>query len=286
MLLILLAYALPGLFLDQGPETSAAIKTAGIERVYTDQAAVADRKKVPAPGVQYRTNVASATRVPWVDANGWRFLREPTGKYYYDIPGGPVALAAAEAFAYGADAVIHAAPGELQAFAQMLAFLRKVDHPRLPVLANIGVIDDGSARSGEVLNLLARRNLLFRVLSAPDPKLDLNIQAGPDADNPSLFAAKVRQQLGDEKRLLRIYGSEVVLGLLTGDGRAARLHLLNYGGRKIEGLRIRLRGSYPTAKLMTSDLKSASPADMSIQDGGMEFSIPEMEAYAIVDLER
>src|SRR5438477_12396201 len=135
MLFILLAAVLPGLFWNQGPETAAAVKAAGIERVYVDPAALADRKKLPAPGVQYRTNVASATRVPWVDANGWRFLREPAAKYYYDIPGGSVVLAAAEAFAYGADAVIHAGPGELQAFARMLAFLRKVDRPRLRILA-------------------------------------------------------------------------------------------------------------------------------------------------------
>ena len=35
---------------------------------------------------------------------------------------------------------------------------------RLPAMANIGIVDDGSDETGEVMNLMARRNLLFRVV--------------------------------------------------------------------------------------------------------------------------
>ena len=40
------------------------------------------------------------------------------------------------------------------------------------------LIDDRSPEAGEVMNLLTRRNLLFRIVSAPDPSLDLNIRLG------------------------------------------------------------------------------------------------------------
>ena len=48
------------------------------------------------------------------------------------------------------------------------------------MLANIGIVDDGSPEMAEVLNLLSRRNLLYRVVTAPDPKLDLNIRIGSE----------------------------------------------------------------------------------------------------------
>jgi len=35
----------------------------------------ADAVKLNEPKVQYRNNEASATRSPWIDANGWRILR-------------------------------------------------------------------------------------------------------------------------------------------------------------------------------------------------------------------
>jgi len=37
------------------------------------------------PRVAGRADVASATRRPWIDSNGWRFVRQPTGKFYYDL---------------------------------------------------------------------------------------------------------------------------------------------------------------------------------------------------------
>ena len=107
------------------------------------------------------------------------------------------------------------------------------------------VVDDGSAVTGEVMNLLARRNLLFQVVQTPSaaisgqhPDRHARIPAKEAAD-PSAFAQKIRRQLTDERRALRIYGSEVVIGRLTADAGRARLHLINYGGREIEGLRIR-----------------------------------------------
>src|SRR5439155_20487416 len=93
-------------------------------------------------------------------------------QYYYNVPGHKAMLAATEEYACDASAVVHTDPRDLTALGRMLAFLRSIDGPRLPALANIGVIDDGSAETGEVLNLLARRKLLFRLVQAQDPTLD------------------------------------------------------------------------------------------------------------------
>ena len=90
-------------------------------------------------------------------------------------PRGSAALAAAEAYAYGVEAVLHPDPADLPALNKMLDYLKSIDQPVLPVMANIGVKDDGSAVAGEAMNLLGRRNLLYRVVKSDDPKLDLNV---------------------------------------------------------------------------------------------------------------
>jgi hypothetical protein len=302
-----LAALLPGLYWDQGPQTSDAVKQAGIDRVYVPPAQAAAWKaagidaqafdmskfvKLPAPGVEYRTDVAAATSMPWVDANGWLIERGERRAYYYDVPWRRSALAAAEAYVYSADAVVHPDPRDLPSFGQMLAFLKNIDRPPLPVMANIGIIDDGSEETGEVLNLLSRRNLLYQIIRAPDPKYDLNVQIGTkefpkeEALDPSAFAALVRQKVTDGKRLLRIYGSEVVLGRLNGDGERLRVHLINYGGGKVEGLRVRVLGSYRHGTLAAFGIQNPVLTDYQLTDGGTEFTIPAMGVYAVVDLEK
>jgi len=301
MLALLAAVALPALYWDQGPATAGTVKQAGIERLYVpagEQAAwktagfdaqgfdAARFVKVPAPGVRYQMDVASATTVPWIDANGWRFQRKSGGSYYYDAPPGKAMLAAAEAYANGVEAMIHADAKDLPAFGRMLAFLRGIDGQTLPALANFGVIDNGSAQMGEVMNLVARRNLLFEVVRKADPKYDINVQIGPESPaNPSQFAALIRQKLTDEKRLVRIFGSDVVLVRLNGDGTRVRVHLINYSGRKVEGLRVRLRGEYPTSALATFDANGALE-DYSAADGATEFTVPSIDVYAAVDLRK
>ena len=303
---LLLAVLLPGLYWDQPADTADRLRKAGIQRLYVPagrelewraqgfSASPLDRAraaKTVAPAVEYRLDVASATRVPWVDANGWQFERAPAPVYFYDAPRGSAALAAAEAYAYGVEAAIRAAPEDLEAFARMLKFLGAIDRPRLPIWANIGVIDDGSELLGEVLNLMARHNLLFHVIPSPDPHYDLNIRPGAgeysreDAADPYAFAMRIRRQLTDEKRLLRIYGSNVVLARLTGGAAQARVHLLNYGNRTVKGLRVRVLGSYPQAKLAAFEHENARLADLKVTDGATEFSIPELGAYAVVDVE-
>ena len=132
--------------------------------------------------------------------------------------------------------------------------------------------------------------VLDRVVDAPAPQWRVNIRLGTseypkkEAADPSAFALKVRRQLTDDQRSLRIFGSEVVIGRLTGDATRVRLHLLNYGGREIGGLRIRLRGRWAEGEAFVAGRGRAPPPDHVIADGATEFSLPAMGPYAVIDL--
>jgi hypothetical protein len=302
------AQRLPLIYWSQGIETAPALKQSGVEQIAAppDKAAewrkaglkvvpmsqveLERREKLLAPRVAGRANVASPTQRPWIDANGWRFVRNPSGKFYYELPQGRAAIAAAEAFAYSADAVLKIDPADLEVTAKMLAFLRELPPGNLPVIADIGVIDDGSPTTGEVMNLLTRRNLLFRKVPAPSPRFRVNIKLGskeyPEAEaaDPSAFAQKVRRRLGDENRSLRVYGSEIVICRLTGDGSRVKLHLLNYSGREIDSLRMRLRGKYGQGAVKAFGIENAALEEFVVADGATEFSISKMGVYAVVNL--
>jgi hypothetical protein len=251
---------------------------------------VASREALPTPGITARAGLASPTRSPWIVANGWRFTRYPGAKYRYDLPAGRATLAAAEAFAYGADAVLKIDPADAAGLGAMMTFLERLPAADLPAIADLAVIDDGSTMTGEVMNLLARRNLLYEVAKAPSARFRLNIVMGSreypveDAADPSAFALKVRRLLTDEQRALRVYGSEVVIGRLTGDAGRIRLHLINYGGREIEGLRVRLRGAYGTGDAYVEGGGRVPLQDHVVTDGATEFSLPRIGTYAVIDL--
>jgi hypothetical protein len=306
--LALLVAALPVLYWEQPPDTAGALKQAGIERLRVPpgrarewttagfqavplaEAEKAARANVPAPRLVGRADAASATRRPWLDANGWRFLRSPKGRFIETASKGGAALAAAEAYAYGADLVLAIDPADVASLGEALAFLRGVKAMELPDVADIGVVDDGSALTGEVMNLLARRNLLFRPVAKGSNGLPLVVELGtrafPEAEaaNPDGFALKLRAQLGDERRSLRLYGSEVVLARLTGDAGRRRLQLLNYSGRNIQGLRVRLRGLWAASEaqvMLQGRLAVESPV---MQDDATEFTLPTLGPFAVVDL--
>ena len=249
-----------------------------------------DAVRLPVPKVEYRINEASASRSPWIDANGWQILRAPARRFYYEMPAASVALAAAEAFAYGAKADIHTDAEGVATFNRILQFLREIPERDLPALANIGVIDDGSEDTGELMNLLSRRNLLYRIVTAADPHLDLNIRLGSkeypksEAADPSGLAQKIRAELTDEKRLLRVYGSEVVIARLVGTGDRVRIHLLNYANRPVTGLRVRVLGDYPDWQVAAFDKPDLKLEDFRSADGATEFTVPEMSTYAVIDL--
>jgi hypothetical protein len=269
-----------------------AVENRSRVRFSTSALAGADltREALPAPGVTARAGMASPTRAPWIVANGWRFTRAPGGKYRYDLPAGKAVLAAAEAFAYGADAVLKIDPADGGSLGALLTALEALPAADLPPIADLGVVDDDSPITWEVMNLLARRNLLYQVVKAPAARFRLNIAIGSrdypvaEAADPSAVALKIRRQLTDEQRSLRVYGSEVVIGRLTGDARRIRLHLINYGGREIEGLRVRVRGAYAAGDAYIHGTGRAPLQDHVVADGATEFSMPRIGVYAVIDL--
>src|SRR5688572_2383562 len=233
----------------------------------------ASYQEIPSPGVRYLPNVARATNVPWIDSNGWRFARGIRKVSYTKVPAGSASLAAAEAFVFDVDAIINPDPKDLEDLEKMLRFLKANEQAPLPDMVNIAVVDSPSPLFNEVLNLLTRRNLLYKVVPAPDRTVDLNVQLGtPDfpaeaAANPYEFAARVRAKLGDDKRLVRLYGTDRVIARLTGDKSRARLFLLSFGSRRqqnagaqagapsarleragVEAIRVRVQGRYQPEK--------------------------------------
>ena len=306
--LLLLAVSLPCVYWTQGIETRPALEAAAIKRLCVaperadawraagftvtplSEAELASREALPSPGIAPRAGLASPTRSPWIVANGWRFTRHPGAKYVYDVPAGKAALAAAEAVAYGADAVLKIDPADVGRLGEMLTFLEALPAADLPIVSDVAIVDDGSAITGEVMNLLVRRNLLFRVLPSQSPRSDGTIRIGTpeypreEAADPSAFALKIRRQLTDERRSLRVYGSEVVIVRLTGDTGRARLHLINYGGREIEGLRIRLRGMYGDGEAYVAGAGRLPLQDQVVAAGVTEFSVPRIVTYAVIDL--
>ena len=255
-------------------------------------AAAAGFQPVARPGVRNEARVAGATGVPWVESNGWRYQRGLRRANYEQLPAGAAELAAAEAFAFNAEAILNPDPSDVPVLGALLRFLKAQDESPLPVLANIGIVDDGSPATGEILNLFTRRNLLYRVVTAPEQQLNLNVRIGsaefPRASvaNPYEFAARVRSMLGDDKRLVRIYGSNTVLVHLTGDGRRARLFLLNYSRRAVpQTVRVRLAGAYRPVKFTAP----GSPPDSKLLDvaqvrGAIEFSVPPFTTLGLIDL--
>jgi hypothetical protein len=304
-LLALLA-ALPALYWTEPVETAGALRDAGVEQIVVppevleawknvgfsasalSPADLGAREKLAAPGLLGQAAVASATRTPFVVANGWRFLRKPDGKYLYEVPPGRAPLAAAEAFAYGAEAVLKIPPADVCDLGAMLALLRAAPAPDLPPIADVAVVDDGSPQVGEVMNLLVRRNLLFRPVTKPPAKGILAVELGSkqfprsDAADPSAFAQKVRQALGDEHRSLRLYGSEVVIGRLTGDSTRVRIDLVNYGGRDVVSLRVRVRGRYAATEAIVSGQGRVAVEEPMVTDEATEFTVTRMGAYAAI----
>jgi hypothetical protein len=307
--LLALALGLPTLYWPQGLETAPALRSAGIGSFLAPPETaeawrregwsvlpltrdeLAARDALPPPGrLREPVELASATRSPWITASGWRVQRQPAGRYAYRLPAGRAALAAAETFAYGADAVVEIDPADLGAFGGMLAFLSGLATSALPPAADFAVVDDGSPVTGEVMNLLSRRNLLYEVVAAPSSRFPLNVQPGSasypreEAANPAAFALRIRRELGDEARSLRIYGSEVVLGRLTAAPSGARLHLVNYGGRPVDALRVRVRGTFPEGEAQVPGLGQVTLLEHVARDGATEFSLPVLDVYAVVDL--
>jgi hypothetical protein len=177
----------------------------------------------------------------------------------------------------------------------LLAFLKTHSRPAMRAIANVGVVDDGSPEMGEVLNMLTRRNLLYRVVPKGDRSLGVTVEVGTPAfprdalTNPGDFAARVREALGDDHRSVRVYGSSTVIAHLTGDDTRARLHLVSYSrNRNQASIRVRVLGRYQASTVAAF----GAPVDAALADvrhldnTATEFSVPAFNTVAIVDLDR
>lgn len=312
--MLLLLAALPGLFWDGGADTAPALREAGIKQIQVPAARLAEWKsasgisaeaanlqgavKLLTPTVNYRMDQASASRTPWLVSNGWKFLRNPKGRFYYEVTGKPSAIAAAEAFSFGATALIRidakSDAADLKPLAEILNFFGGVNQDPLPPIADIGFVDDGSPAAGEVMNMLVRTNLLFEIVAKPDPRLKLTVKLGTkeyplaDAKNPGVVAQAIRGNLTDERRSVRIYGSPVVVARLTGSPSRLRLHLLNYSGatRSVDGIRVRVLGQYPKHQLAAAASPGLELTDYSVEPDATEFTLTQLKTYAVIDLSR
>lgn len=278
--------------LHAGPSASGLVSQGLLAAMPVDAAAF---QVVPPPGLRSVRNDAQATVAPWVDSNGWRFQRGLTRANYEKLPAGASLLAAAEAFTFGVDAIVNPDAADLEELGRLLAFLKTHSRPAMRAIANVGVVDDGSAEMGEVLNMLTRRNLLYRVVPKGDRSLGVTVEVGTPAfprdalTNPSDFAARVREALGDDHRSVRVYGSSTVIAHLTGDDTRARLHLVSYSRNRNQGsIRVRVLGRYQSSTVAAFGAPvDAALADVRhLDDTATEFSVPAFNTVAIVDLDR
>lgn len=311
---LLLAVIVPVLFWQDGTGDAPEIRNAGLTHIAipSDQAAQwkqiqgisaepvdpAKTVKLQAPGVALRIDEASASRKPWVSSNGWRFLRQPTAKFYYDAGSETAPLAAAEAFCFGGDALIHTDKSGIKPLAEMLQFFKTIDSSAgnsdagKPI-TDIGFVDNGSPVAAEVMNLMVRDNLLFGITGPANSDYKLTVRLGSqvypasstqDADS---VVHRIRMNLTDARRSVRIFATSVVIVRLTGDRDKARLHLLNYGAAhsiKVGGFRVRVLGRYPKFQIHSFGAPREQLQDYEVLSDATEFTVPELKTYAVVDL--
>jgi hypothetical protein len=304
-MILLFLTIIPSLFWKEGPETAPVLEKAGIHEIVTTgdagawsgtkvRATTIDARKVvklDPPGVDYQLGRSGATSAPWINSNLWRVMKDRGKSFLYEVSGPAVALAAAEAYVSGAPAYFSLKQDDLETFAKAVRFLHEIDGPPLSPRANFGLVDDGSPEIEEVMNLLIRRNLLFVPVRKAGDWKGMVVRIGtPEytkevAAEPYQFAAIVRSRIGDDRRLVRIYGSDTTVVQMTGDQRHSRLHLIQYGRGSVSGLRVRVLGRFPRVLIAGLGKRVIAAEDVTMDDSGTEFTIPEFQTYAVIDLD-
>jgi len=257
----------PGLFAAVLPILFTGSDTAGYQ-------------KAIAPGVRYRMNMASATSSPWVDSNLWRYLRNPQANYLCDTKGKSVVTAMAEGFSTGVKLALQTAPEQKADFDKMHEFLRQIpDGPSQPWV-NFTVSDDGSFQAGEVMNMLSRRSIGFRVAPKGDYALTAKMTNAYEA------MQEIREKLSDDRRVLRLFGSELTLAVAAREGNRVRLHLVNYGQRPVDHLRLRVQGRFRQQSIKTYLYGGVAAKLMDFEAGKdfTEFTLETLGPYGVIDL--
>jgi hypothetical protein len=233
------------------------------------------------------------SRTVWLVGNGWRYRRKPELNYHGDIPAAALPLAMAEAFAYGGKLTVKGTPESLPRYAAMAKFL-EINAPAggnwQPVF-DIAMVDEGTSIVGECLNLMVRKNLLVRSVankSAAGSLLPVEVGTGDFpkklAMDPGAFATQVRYKLTDQKRSLRLFGTETVVGTLEQSAGRLRLHLLNYADHPVETFRVRLRGNWKPERYSGFEQPDLKLEEFEEAEGGLEFTVPAIKTYLVLDL--
>lgn len=273
---------------------------------------------------------AGASSGPWIDANGWLILYHRAGGgrpllLAYDPPKdtrlrpGSVELGVAEAAAFGARFAIKfddrfcRALGQAQprAVAEWKQVERQLVFSETPIFrgspaANIAVVADELEPVGEVLNLLARRNLPYVVLrrgrlpaeSLQKYRLIIAIgqpplsQAAPalkargapplverkEVSEPEAFVADIAKRMTG-RRLYTLEHADTIISYpyTLEDGRLA-VHLVNYAIDQLREVRLRVAGKFSRAELFLPEQTGSRP--LAIKAG--EVVIPDMNVSAVV----
>jgi hypothetical protein len=92
--------------------------------------------------------------------------------------------------------------------------------------------------------------------------------------------------LTDEKRLVRVYGSYLVVARLAGAKDQERVYLINYGADRTEvhGIRVRVLGVYPKHLAMIHGVEETKLLDFSAGAGATEFTLPLLKDFAVIEL--
>lgn len=237
-------------------------------------------QKAIGPGVRYRMNMASATSSPWVDSNLWRYQRKPQESYLCDTKGKNVVVAMAEGFATGVKLAVQIAPEQNADYDKMLEFLKQIpDGPSTPWV-NFTVSEDGSFQAGEVMNMLSRRSISYRVASKGDYALTSKMTNAYEA------MQDIREKLGDDRRVLRLFGSELTLAVAARNGNRVRVHMVNYGQRPVEHLRIRVQGVFREANIKAYLYGGIASKFTDFESGKdyTEFTLESLGPYGVLDL--
>lgn len=273
---------------------------------------------------------AGASSGPWIDANGWLILyhRATSGRpalLAYDPPKdtrlrpGSVELGVAEAAAFGArfaikfDDRFRRALGEAQprAVAEWKQVERQLAFSETPVFrgspaANIAVVADELEPVGEVLNLLARRNLPYVVLrrdrlsaesltkyrliiAIGQPPLSraapaLKARGAPPlverkgVSEPEAFVTDIGKRMAG-RRLYTLEHADTIISYpyTLDDGRLA-VHLVNYAIDQLREVRLRVAGKFSRAELFLPERSDSQP--LAIKAG--QVVIPDMNVSAVV----
>jgi hypothetical protein len=85
---------------------------------------------------------------------------------------------------------------------------------------------------------------------------------------------------------LRLFGSELTLAVASREGKRVRLHLVNYGQRPVDHLRIRVKGVFGEQNIRAYLYGGIAAKFKDFETGKdyTEFTLESLGAYGVLDL--